>query len=342
MTDLLRAIEDIRRRTVPDRRLGVFDVTLNDAASGPGLAGVTTSRDALTALQRLAADAQLPVDVHSLPDAGVAAEATAVVTAALAPLQSAPAVRAERSSDAIHGETLAVLERRDAWLRVRDGDGYHGWIHDGYARTGPAEWAEDWAGRADGRALGIELRLPDGRARLPLGARIAIRREGGVELADGRVGEVVSGAVRSEREAGAEARLLAPSEWALRWFGAAPYLWGGRTEWGTDCSGLVQTVYRFRGTVLPRDADMQLGVGADVAIARDGGGYEAGDLLFFAEQGRVSHVALWAGAGYIVHSALSRGGVGADDLFGNAPLVRRLRESLVAVKRLTPAPGIPR
>jgi cell wall-associated NlpC family hydrolase len=332
MTDLLRAIEDIRRRTVPDRRLGVFDVTLTDDAAGHRLAGVTTSRDALAALRQLAAGAELPADVRALPEPGQSG--AAVVTAALAPVQASPAVRAERATEVLHGETVTVLERRDAWLRVRVADGYHGWLHDGYARAGTADWADDWSQRAEGRSLGAELRLRDGRARLPLGARLVLRRDGSVETADGRVGDVVSGAVRPEREAGAEARLLAPPEWALRWFGAAPYLWGGRTDWGTDCSGLTQAVYAFRGTTLPRDTDLQLAAGVDVPIRSDGRGYEAGDLLFFAEQGRVSHVALWAGAGHIVHSALSRGGVGTDDLYADAPRLRRLRDGLVGVRRI--------
>lgn len=334
MTDLLRAIEDIRRRTVPDRRLGVFDVTLADDANGRRLAGVTTSRDALAALRQLAAGAELPVDVRPLPEPGGLDTAAAVVTAAVAPVQAAPAVRAERASEVLHGETVTVLERREAWLRVRVADGYHGWLHDGYARLGTPDWAEDWAQRADGRSLGVELRLRDGRVRLPLGARLMLRRDGSVETADGRVGDVAGGVVRPEREAGAEARLLAPSEWVLRWFGAAPYLWGGRTEWGTDCSGLTQAVYAFRGTALPRDTDLQMAVGADVPVTGDGRGFEAGDLLFFAEQGRVSHVALWAGAGHIVHSALSRGGVGTDDLYGDAPRLRRLRDGLVGVRRI--------
>jgi hypothetical protein len=332
VTDLSRGIEDIRRRTVPDRRLGVFEVT---QSAGAGVAGVTTSREALTALRRLAADAQVPIAVEPLPNPALASAAAAVVTAALAPLQAAPAVRAERVTEALHGETLAVLERRDAWYRVRTGDGYHAWVHDGYLRTGTEEWAGDWGERAEHRVLGAELRLADGRLRLPLGARLARRRDGGLETADGRGGEIASGVIRSERETRAEARLLAPPEWALRWFGTAPYLWGGRTEWGTDCSGLVQAVYGFRGLALPRDTDLQMAVGAEVAITKDGRGYEAGDLLFFTEQGRVSHVALWAGAGHIVHSALSRGGVGTDDLFGDAALVRRLRENLVGVRRVT-------
>ncbi len=331
MTDLVRAIEDIRRRTVLDRRLGVFDVTLGDDQK---LDGVTTSREALVALRRLAADARLQIDVRALPDPALTGESAAVVVAAVAPLQAAPSVRAERVSEALHGEALVVLERRDEWRRVRAGDGYHAWVHGGYLRVGTDEWSADWVERADHRVLGAELRLQDGRVRLPVGARVAPRRDGGVETADGRAGEIVGGVVRPAIETGAEARLLAPPEWALRWFGTAPYLWGGRTDWGTDCSGLVQAVYGFRGQALPRDTDLQLTAGSEVAITKDGRGYEAGDLLFFTEAGRVSHVALWAGAGHIVHSALSRGGMSTDDLFGNDALVRRLRDNLVGVRRV--------
>ncbi|PYO95948.1 MAG: hypothetical protein DMD62_00235 [Gemmatimonadetes bacterium] len=97
---------------------------------------------------------------------------------------------------------------------------------------------------------------------------------------------------------------------------------------------MVQAVYAARGIALPRDSDQQFGQGTEIAVSPDGDGYAAGDLLFFAERGRVSHVALWAGAGRIVHSALSRGGVGGDHLFGDEPRMQRLRDGLVGVRRL--------
>ena len=61
-------------------------------------------------------------------------------------------------------------------------------------------------------------------------------------------------------------------------------------------------------------------------------------MLCFADGHRISHVALWAGAGRIVHSALSRGGVASDDLFADTPAAKRLRDFLVAVRR----PGVPK
>jgi len=322
-----RAVDDIRRKWVPDGRLGVFEISLLPK----GVAGITSSRDARDALRRLAGEAGLVEQIELIPD-GVVAPA-AIVTAALAPLLAEPRVAAPRVSEGLHGEVLDVLERREEWLRVRAPDGYVAWINGGYVATGPTDWAEDWTARATARSLSADILTTDGRRRLPTGARLALRR-GVVELADGQRGAVAAGNVRREQELRVEARHLALPELAQKWYAGAPYLWGGRTEWGIDCSALVQAVYGARGIALARDSDQQFVQGNEIAMSATGEGYEAGDLLFFAERGRVSHVALWAGAGRIVHAALSRGGVAGDHLFGDEPRMVRMRENLVGVRRL--------
>ncbi len=327
MDKVERAVDDIRRKWVPDGRLGVFEVSLLPK----GIAGITSSRDARDALRRLANEQELVDKVQLIPDA--VGDPAAIVTAALAPLQSEPKISAARVSEVLHGEVLDVLERREEWLRIRAPDGYIAWLPAGYVATGPADWAEDWRERATARSLSADILTTDGRRRLPTGAHVALRR-GVVELADGQRGAVAAGNIRREQELRAEARHLALPELAQKWYAGAPYLWGGRTEWGIDCSGLVQAVYAARDIKLPRDSDQQFGAGREVRVASDGAGYEAGDLLFFAERGRVSHVALWAGTGRIVHSAVSRGGVGGDNLFGDEPRMMRLREGLVGVRRL--------
>jgi gamma-D-glutamyl-L-lysine dipeptidyl-peptidase len=329
--ELIRALGELQRKWVPDRRIAVFDVALQEGR----IEGSTTSREAQAEVRRIGGAAGMEVAVTLLPDASVDSGDVAVVTAALAPLLERPAVRAPRVNEAVQGEPLTLLERKDDWLHVRAGDGYVSWIHSGYVRVGLTDWFEGWLRHSTIRSLGCELEYQGERVRLPIGARLAPLREGGggVQTADGRLARVVAGVVRTESELHAEARLMAIPQLALRWFGGAPYLWGGRTEWGIDCSGLVQAVYGARGIALPRDTDQQFGQGSEVPIVPDGKVYEAGDLLFFAERGRVSHVALWSGAGTIVHSALSRGGVASDHLFGDEPRMARMRENLVGVRR---------
>jgi cell wall-associated NlpC family hydrolase len=92
------------------------------------------------------------------------------------------------------------------------------------------------------------------------------------------------------------------------------YKWGGNTpSEGFDCSGFTKYIFAKQGIELPRTSREQSRVGA--AIPNDFGALIPGDLMFFAEPGEsISHVAVYAGNGRIIHSASSVGGVGYTDL----------------------------
>lgn len=87
-----------------------------------------------------------------------------------------------------------------------------------------------------------------------------------------------------------------PVELARGYLGA-PYLWGGMTRAGIDCSGLVHIAYRRAGTLVPRDAWQQHDAGEPVAEP------EPGDLILYADPGKpADHVAFWLGEGRILHA----------------------------------------
>ena len=87
---------------------------------------------------------------------------------------------------------------------------------------------------------------------------------------------------------------------ALRFLNS-PYLWGGRTPLGIDCSGFTQMVYRLQGIDLPRDAYQQSEVGTTLSFIEES---EAGDLAFFDDQeGKITHVGIMLEDNHIIHAS---------------------------------------
>ncbi len=345
MRELEALVEAIRREFAPEPRTAIFEVRADLREDGYAFTGVTTEPAAVGELVRRARALARPEgvvdEVVRLPDPALGECAWAVVRAGVAPVHGAPDVRATQVSQYVLGARLELLLATGRWYRVRGEDRYLGWMNRGYVAAGDERWAREWETSAGWHAavsLGAELVDEQGATlvRLPWGARVAHDGDGRCVLPDGRVaalgaGELVPASELERRFPPAGEAIVAS---ALRWLGT-PYLWGGVTMGGVDCSGFVQAVNRLHGVRLPRDAELQVVVGTRVDAGPTFEHLRPGDLLFFTEvPGRITHVGLSMGGPRLVHSALSNGGVASNDLAADDELARALRHMFVEARRV--------
>jgi hypothetical protein len=210
-----------------------------------------------------------------------------------APLRLAPRPDALLLNEALKGERVTVYETNAegwAWGQLK-ADSYVGYLPASALVPAGATPTHRVTALRTLVFPGPSIKLPPLEA-LPLGATLAIAR---VEnsLAVTQAGGYLP-AMHLKRIEEYESDFVAVAE---RFLGA-PYLWGGKTALGLDCSGLVQIALATCGVACPRDSDMQeAALGAPIAAAADFSDLRRGDLIFWT-----SHVAIVRGPGSLIHA----------------------------------------
>ena len=215
-----------------------------------------------------------------------------VVNVSVANLRVTPEHRAEMASQAILGTPVRILKKEHGWYLVQTPDEYLGWTDDRIVRM-TEETYQAWAQQPK---LIVTAEVTHVRAGKEKSITACERRRGRLApCAQGTSGTLFeagypdgrSGFIAKEESAPFEAwleqahdtpeRIVAT---AKRFFGV-PYLWGGTSAKGMDCSGFSKTVYYLNGVLLPRDADQQAAVGDPVDVPDGKMDLKPGDLLFF-------------------------------------------------------------
>jgi len=256
------------------------------------------------------------VEIVTLPRPGDRRGGRLVAISSVADVRREPAHASELLTQVIYGDAVVPLKDEGEWHLVRLDDGYVGWVRSWHLLFLTEDRIISYSEKARHRVAANHAEVlsePDPGAvpvtDLVVGTRLSVEscaRRGwrSVTLPDGKAGFIASRAVealpkvRTRPRARVAERLAATG---LRFLGI-PYLWGGTTPKGFDCSGLIQRVFRLHGVLLPRDSDLQAEYGDERPVG-DIAALRAGDLLFFgARADHITHVAMRLPDGLILHA----------------------------------------
>ncbi len=365
---LLRAGEDeikksialVKEKYCPDRRTSVFDIAWESTSAGVILKGevdnARAKEDLLSALST-SAGAKIIDSVRVLPDASLGKNIYGIVTLSVGNVRSKPGEPEELATQVLMGMVVKILKKGSGYYYVQSHDQYLGWLDNDAIYVTDEAGRGAWANAAKviiTNVFGIVREQPSEEA-LPVCDAVAGNvfkgtRSGeawtGVELADGRRGFVPS-SLTENYDAWKTSRQLTGEnvEKAAKQFLGVPYLWGGTSPKGMDCSGFTKTVFRLNGVELNRDANQQAWQGTEVPVDPDFKNLKKGDLLFFGRKAsaerseRISHVAIYLENKGFIHSS---GRVKFSSFDPASPVFDAYNlQRLVRVRRIVPQSSTP-
>jgi hypothetical protein len=221
-------------------------------------------------------------------------EQYAVCRVSIAPIRAQAKDQSEIVSQLLFGDALTILEKTERWWRIKNADdGYEGWID--FKQVVLAPFGESSGIMAPAAVNNTVVAADGSKYYLAAGSNLPAFKDGYCYLGKEKFKVEFKPLVVNFDQPKADIKELA------LFYLNAPYLWGGRTLFGIDCSGFVQAVYRMAGLKLKRDASEQAEGGTTVDFLPEA---QCGDVAFFDnEEGRITHVGILLGNNEIIHAS---------------------------------------
>lgn len=213
---------------------------------------------------------------------------------AIVPLRLEASDRSEMTSQVLFGEHFKILEQTEKWSRVEiAADGYNGWIDNKQFRVISQEAYDKLSSSPmvlNGDLIEYITIPGNGLLPVPIGASLSFLEHSDINTEKYLFEGLQVSGINAKQNIIQTAYLYLNS----------PYLWGGKTPFGIDCSGFVQMVYRLNGYNIQRDASQQATEGEALSFIEES---EPGDLAFFDnEEGRIIHVGILMEDNHIIHA----------------------------------------
>ncbi|WP_236537051.1 C40 family peptidase [Sphingobacterium composti Ten et al. 2007 non Yoo et al. 2007] len=350
---ILQTIESNKPKYAPDKRTKLLELVNVDIINNKYTIQ-TTEKEVVPVLKQELQKFEPFVNYQLLPDTSVQDKKQGIIQLSVANLRSKPGHSEELATQVLLGTKVDLLQKIRSDYRVRTPEGYIAWVptssvtamdsssYVAWQKTPKIIYTNEF-GKSYSKPDQKSIRVSD----LVYGNILSLSKEHKkfyeVEYPDGRIAFIPKEEAVTfdkwlhNRDLTAE-NIIQSAKSMM----GLPYLWGGTSVKGVDCSGFTKTSFYMNGYVIPRDASQQVLAGDEVQILDENGKFseelalknlKPADLLFFAggRSSRITHVALYIGNGEFIHSA---GTVRINSMLKNAPNYDDFQtRTLVSAKR---------
>lgn len=320
---VIDGITAIQKKYAPDRRVAVFSVKTFERGNELIAVGDVERQEVKDEILKLISGEKKNVidSITVLPDERLGAKTWGIITVSVANMRSDPGEDAELSSQVLMGSVVKILKKKGGWVYIQSPDKYLGWADPDQLVRVTESTAKEWTNAKRvfvTSYFGFVLQRPDAQS-FPVcditgGAVLKDLGTTGewtkVGLADGRTGFIPKNSVIDYAQWGEQLRPVADNiERTGRYLMGVPYLWGGTSPKGVDCSGFTRTVFLLNGQQLNRDANQQAEQGEEIEPGAQFENLRKGDLLFFGRKAdekrpeRIVHVGIYLGDRLFIHSS---------------------------------------
>lgn len=336
-------IKQISKKYILDNSLEVSEIEVDLKNQGPTFTGMTTNVDIYNKIRAYSDSLSFGNDVILLPDPSLGDSTRGIINVSVTPIRDRSSHTAQMVDQAIMGNWVKILIENDDWYLIQTHYKYVGWITKSAVHKCTNNFLSDWNEKARYRIkkLNSIIYSEANMSSIPisdgvLNNRLYITKDlvdwSEVILPDGRVGYIEKQDIElmtQDKDLTDQISIVISNALSMK---GVPYLWGGNSSKGNDCSGFTQTAFMSSGIQLPRDARQQAKVGKPIIDDQ----LKEGDLLFFGTGDRITHVGISMGGDKFIHQGSKlEGKVDIHSLNPDSPLYNSYRkETFLFAKRV--------